>query len=182
MVLTKEERVEIMNKARAVKMEKALLKKNDVITEPVKKAIRKKKVIAEEPEKVEVVEVIKEPKIPEVIKGGTSDILKVAKVVKSRKKEVVNNLNLDDIHVKVDEEKEYSEVIIKEEVLPPPPKQAKKKVIKKVIQEVFEESSDESVELQVEQRIIPREKKEKKQTITPIKQKVVNDGFSLFDY
>jgi hypothetical protein len=162
-MLTKEQRVEIMNKARAVKMEKNKLK---TTSSDVPKKTKKQLKPLEIPEPVEAIEIV-EP----------------VKIVKPKKvKKEIEYKNLDVIP---DKEPEYTEVVVEEEVIPAEPKKPKKKIIKKVIQEVHEESSEDTIEYEIEQRIIPKPKKQniKPPETKPIPQKKpVVDGFSLFDY
>ena len=174
MVLTKEDRIKLLEKARAVKAENAKKRAMGGVTAPAKTIKNKaKKTVAEpepapEPEiEVKVEQPIPEPPAPKPQKN---------KVKKSE--EPVKSLDISKLPEKVEEE--YDEVIYEEEILPPPPRQ-RKKIIKKIIQE---EAPDDETEVEYQYVTRPAPSKKSvapKRTETPAPQRP-EPAFKLFDY
>jgi len=169
MPLTKEERIELLAKARAVKSQNAKMKKEGKV---VKEAI--------EPEPV--VEVKVDVPIPETPEPKPKKIYKK----KDKPVEEVNTLDIAELPSKP-VEKKYSEVVIEEEVVKAPTKLPKKKIIKKIIEEIHSDSED-SVEYQYEKRkVIKPDKDYSKPVPTPVKKNLVKiekkqSTINLFDY
>lgn len=170
MVLTKEDRIKLLEKARAVKAEN--VKKRAMSGEPAPPKtikVRAKKVV-DVPEPEPEIEVKVEPPIPE------PPAPKLRKPRAKKEPEPVKSLDISKMSEKVPEE--YDEVVYEEEVLPPPPRQ-RKKIIKKIIQE--EAPDDTEIEYQYETRPAPKKVVIPKRTETPAPHRP-EPAFKLFDY